>query len=348
MDFWNLVKVNIKRYLKNPVIVLMSFALPIITLGVTFSSGNTKTSQIAIINNDSGNLSIELIKEMDKEFKVKEYKGETNEYIQELKDSKIGAIYVISPDFSNKIINLEVPKVEEYVVEESSGAILAENIIDNYIKGYINENSNTIEIIVKDNDGEERDKFIVTMLMISYLMIIGSSIISEDIIKLRLQKVLKRTLSTANSDRAILGSILIAGFLIQSILTLLAFFVVTIVLDIKVFSAINVAIVIILSSLLSTALVIFTSRWIKNPQLSSLVGVIYGLFSIVLAMMKFNLIGFENIPKKLMSLNTLSPLSWVVDILEGKNIILASIVIVLMSLVFFTAGSFRIRDFVKE
>ena len=43
----------------------MSFALPIFTLFITFSSANTKTSQIAIINNDNVNVVVDSKEELN-------------------------------------------------------------------------------------------------------------------------------------------------------------------------------------------------------------------------------------------------------------------------------------------
>ena len=57
----------------------------------------------------------------------------------------------------------------------------------------------------------------VTMFIIMniYFMFIGASVLAKDVYQLKQQKVLHRTLSTANKDYEIFGGIILAMCLIQ-------------------------------------------------------------------------------------------------------------------------------------
>lgn len=57
---------------------------------------------------------------------------------------------------------------------------------------------------------------------------------------------------------------------------------------------------------------------------------------------------YKNIPVSLSRMSIISPFTWLLKIINTNEIIVPTLIIVLMSLVFFTAGSFRLRQFVKE
>ena len=103
-----------------------------------------------------------------------------------------------------------------------------------------------------------------------------------------------------------------------------------------------------LCSLITTSIILSAIRWLKNQTVASLVVVIFGLLSFGLGVIGTILNEFINIPEIIVYLNVISPLSWIGKILNEGQIFAPIIVIILMSAVFFTAGSFRLRDFVKE
>ena len=90
------------------------------------------------------------------------------------------------------------------------------------------------------------------------------------------------------------------------------------------------------------------ARWIKNESLASVITVSFSLLTFGVSILASNLEGFENIPSVVSKLAILSPFTWLLKIIETNDIIVSILVIVLMSAVFFTAGSFRLREFVKE
>ena len=57
---------------------------------------------------------------------------------------------------------------------------------------------------------------------------------------------------------------------------------------------------------------------------------------------------FENVPEIVNKISLVSPFTWLLKIIETGNALVPTIVIILMSAVFFTAGSFKLRDFVKD
>lgn len=345
MKFFRLTFINIKRYLKNPSVILISCILPIFMLLLLTFNIEDENPSIAIINNDKTEYSKELCKELKKGFGKIEYSTDLNTYIKKLKNSEIGAICVIDSEFGENLSCGNIPKVKVYILKETNGSIYIENIVNNYIEGIIDEEENCVKTVIKEEKSNEEYKYIMIMILICYFILIGSSLISEDVLKMKNQNILKRSLSIGNKDFIILGSILLAAFLVQSTLSIVSFMSVYIFSNIKLYSILNVIISLLLSTLLSTSIIIFTIRWIKKNKLYSVVIILYSIISMFIAIINYDLSSFEKYSRIIDKVSVLSPFTWIVNILCDKDILLSSIIVILMSVVFFTAGNFKLREF---
>lgn len=356
MGLIRITLINMKRYLKNPLIVLMSFILPavmIIGMGkVINSSSSNKT--IGIIDKDKSEYSEELIKSLSDDYKVLTLNGEAEENFSSLKNSDIGALYVIGDKFEDNIKDKIQPKVKSYKIRNESGSIIAEVKIDDFIKEKLENNleaglgDKSISTKIEKIETEDNTEFNMLTLMTCYFMLIGGSIIAQDIVKLKAWKVLKRTIVTPNSDKKVLGGMFLATFIIQSVLSSLAFVVASKFTSLPAQNLMLAILVITLSSLITTALVIATTRWAKKPEIANLIIITLGVLSFFIAIFNMNLIDFSNIPPAIKRLSVVSPFYWFMEILNNTDVIKGIVIVVLISLVLFTCGSFRLRDFVKE
>jgi ABC-2 type transport system permease protein len=346
--------INVKRYLKDPLILIMSFIFPIVMVsGIVISSnGNAKT--IGVIDNDKSEYSENLISNLSENYKTIIYSGEAEENLDALRNNDVGVLYIIDSSFEKDINNKVVPKIKSYKKQNENGAIMAENTIDKYIKDKLEDNledglsGNFVSTLIQKNESMDNTDFNISILMICYFMLIGSSIITADILKLKGWKVLKRTIVTPNSDKQILGGMFLGTFIIQTTLSSLAFIVVSKILSVNNINTLLGILVITLCSLVSTSLVIATTRWIKNPSIASLVLVIFGLISFVIGIVNMNLNEYSNVSLIISRLALISPFYWFIEILSNESLIKAVVVLILISAVFFTCGSFKLRDFVKE
>jgi len=264
-------------------------------------------------------------------------------------------VYEIGEDFQSALEKGEIPKIKCYRTEGTTGTIIADNVITTYVNATAKESvseglsSNVITTEIISN-GNDKSKGITTtaVLMICYFMMIGGSIITEDLLKLKSQKALKRTISTANSDKEVVGSIFLAAFLIQGIISTIGFFIVKPLIKLENCNISLIILVIFLGSLIATATVSAATRWIKNPSLASLFVVLYGLLSFGAGMFGSISSSLESVPAVIIRISAISPFAWLFKVMETGEILIPTLVIVLMSLVFFTAGSFRLREFVKK
>lgn len=356
MRLIRVVFINMKRHVKNPLIWAISFLLPIIVLVGLFKAPDDMigVGDMGIICNDNSAYSQELVNELKDKYTIKEYEGTAEDNYNELRKNNVGAIYVIENGFGETLESGRIPEVKVYKTEEGIGSVIGDEIIENYINNKLEEevkeglSTNYIETIIEDNVVEDDSQFIMALMMICYFMMIGGSVITEDIIKLRNQKVLKRTISTANKDYEILGGIFLSIFFLQAILSTIAFLITSKIGGLHSYNILSTILVIVLCSLISTTIVVCVTRWLKNPIITSLATVIFGLLCFGISMVNMNLDSFENVPKIIEKLSIISPFTWMIKIVQYNQYIVPSMVIIFMSLVFFTAGSFRLRDYAKE
>ncbi|MDS0526997.1 ABC transporter permease [Clostridium sp. SHJSY1] len=356
MGLIRITLINMKRYLKNPLIVLMSCILPaVMIIGISKASDSSSSNKtIGIIDSDKSEYSEELVKSLSDDYKVLTLNGEAEENFNSLKNSDIGALYVIGDKFEDNIKDKIQPKIKAYKIQNETGSIIAEVKIEDFIKEKFENNlesglgDKSISTKIEKIENEDNTEFNMITLMTCYFMLIGGSIIAQDIVKLKVWKVLKRTIVTPNSDKKILGGMFLATFIIQSVLSSVAFVVASKVTSLPTQNLMLAIWVITLSSLITTSLVIATTRWTKKPEIANLIIITLGILSFFIAIFNMNLIDFSNVPPVIKRLAVISPFYWFVEILNSTNIIKATTVIVLISIVFFTCGSFRLRDFVKE
>lgn len=355
MGLIRLTLINIKRHLKNPFMLIVTLLLPIgMIVFLSNGGGSEGIGTIGIIDNSMSEYSTEIIDKLNEKYSVQIVNGTIEDNMNLLRENKVGAIYSIDSNFKELLDKGEAPKVKAYKSQVTTGSIMAEDIITTYINDKLQEDistglsTNSIVTTIQTSDVVDKGDYTMTIIMICYLMMIGGSIITEDVMKLKAQKVLRRTIATANSDIEILGSLFLSTFIIQGVLSSLAFVILQAVLKMPNCNIAQGILIIFLASMFTTAMIVASTRWIKNQSLASLFIVLFGLMSFGIAMFSLEFNAFESVPDIISKISVISPFTWLLRIINTGEVLVPVIIILLMSAVFFTAGSFRLRDFVKE
>lgn len=355
MRLVRLVLVNMKRQLKSPFMLIMNLIFPVVMILVINGGGlGQGLGSIGIIDKSNSSYSTEVIDRLREEYDISTLDGEVEDNFDLLRENKLGAIYVIDDNFQELLGNGELPKIKCYRTEAASGSIMAEDIITSYVSGVVEEevseglSTNSTTAVIVDKEVDSKEDYKMTVLMLCYFMMIGGSVIAGEVIKLREQKVLKRTIATSNSDITILGSLFISSFIIQGVLSCSAFIILTFVLKLPNNNIPQGIMIIFLGSLVTTSIIVVVTRWIKNVTLASLSTVVFGIAAFGLGMFGSELDSFDNVPEIISKISVISPFTWLLRIINTGEIIVPILIIFLMSIMFFTAGSFRLREFVKE
>lgn len=345
MNFIYLTFINIKRYFRNPILIIVTFIIPVFMMFSFNMESETTVYSVGIVDEDKTSSSKSLIDEIEKVYDIKMCKAPLEHDISSLKEKKLGALIIIEKGFENEIKNGNMPIIKEYKTKEINGALTLEDIINSFIKG--EEKNINLEVKSdiensKDNSGKELVNFFC------YIILIMSAFITEDMIKMKKSKVIKRNISTVNSDKEILASILFASFILD-----VTSITVSLIMGKTVFHMSEIPmwkgmLSIILMEFFSISLSMAVSRWINNCGLGSIITLIIGLLSLALGMTGTVGETYISFPEVFLTFQVISPIYWVNEIVSGGMILKGVLIIFLMSLVLFTFGGFKLKDFIDE
>lgn len=356
MNIIRLTFANLKRYIKTTPLIsgLLFMPLVLVVLVTLFTGSSTSmySSDVLLVCNSSGKYESELIKKGLKvdDKNVFSYDKEADA-INKLENNNTPAVFVLDKNFSSNIDNTIKPSVKVYKTQEGGGSIWSESLIENFINDKLKEsvdpniNSKLVTTTIVENNKILDADSLIAVLLICYCLYSNSGILCKDFLDLRSNNVLKRMISTKNKNIEIVFSIFLALFLLQA----LSCFVVMIILKF-IFSIninFNMFLIVIANSFASTGVVIAFTRVFKSETAITIASLLYSLgimflgITSILDYLGSNL-GFLN------SLSKLSPIYWTLEAFNSSNVGFSFIMIILIGLVFATAGSFNLKEFAKN
>ncbi|HBG5345953.1 TPA: ABC transporter permease [Clostridioides difficile] len=346
---------NIKRYLKNHSLLINMVMLPIILIfSINFftnNSGNQSMyfSPVAIVSDSSGKYEHKLINSS----KLKENSFGLNEQdkaMKLLKNNKVSAVFVLDKNFSNNIDNLQRPVVKCFKIE-NGGSLWAESQIESFVtkslKLKVDKNIDdklTKTNIIDNKPDKNKDSFLVVFL-ICYFMYINAAHLASDLFTLKKSNVLKRLISTNNKDIKIIFSIFLGLFFIQSIVYTFALLCFSIIEDFSL--SLNILMIVLANSFVSTGFVFWIARVFKNESSISLISTFYSLIGLAISIS--SLIPSMDTLSFMTNLSKFTPFYWTIDAIKNNDSILINIIVlILIGIIFVTAGSLKLRDFAKN
>jgi ABC-2 type transport system permease protein len=357
MSTIKLILANVKRYIKNPSILVSMALMPfVVVLGVNSLSNDLSDSnmfsQIAIVADQNGEYESGLIRKLNLEKNIFSL-DQKSEAVKLLKENKVSAVFVFDKDFSKNINKQIKPKVECIKTSKGSGSLFAETEIESYINDSLKELvapgvlDNKIASHIVEKKSVIPDSSFLIVFMICYMMYISTTALSRDLMELKYSNVLTRLLSTKNKNLKIMFSLFFSIFSVQAIVYSILLVLLNIITGVEL--NLNMLALVLANCFTSTGLVLFMVRFFKtesNLASMNMFAIFYSIVSIALCINKiipsFNSDFINNLAK-------FTPFYWTIDALTSTNNILINLIsILLIGLVFLTAGSFKLRDFVRS
>ena len=358
MNIIRLTFANIKRYIKSPSILLPMILMPLVTLLFTnfitsklYNSDNSMYySSVAIVLNKGGEYEEKLISKLDINDNIFNLK-EKDTALDLLKNNEISTVFVLNKDFSEDINSLKKPMVECIKVSEGGGSLWAESAIETFIndsikyKLYPNMDSNlvTTKVIPKESDLDAGS--VLSVFLICCMMYINSASLCKDILDLKKSNVLRRMISTKNTDLDIMLSLFLGIFLLQTI----AYISSVLIACLFTHSAISFTMILLIlaNSFVSTGLIMLITRICKDEASVSIAATFYAIIGLGLSLSSLIPSLDINVPF-LVNLSKLTPFYWIFDAIKHDINFMNFFALILIGFVFVTAGSFKLRDFVKN
>ena len=364
MKILRLSLVNFKRIVKDIKTILLMMLMPLIVItGINyFSSKDTDTNivKVAINVEDNGNYGKQLIKDLNISSSV--YYHQKDKALEPLKKNDVVAVYEVPADFTEKIKEGIKPEIIGYKNKDGNGTTPLEGDINQWINEKCRENilinnkiikggkeitKGTIKTVIQGSKKGMEDNMFMTIMLLLNFVIFSALGVGTEILNLKKQKILSRAITTANRGWEIIGSIYIAQFLAQVLVYSLIFIVQICIFGYSLSNFYIILINIALMSLVSISLGVFVTRICENEALASL------LINIVASSTTFlSIAGILSDTHKtswvVENLTKFAPQYWAMKSIDSSALFPNVIIIMLMALALFTAGNFRVRNFVNR
>lgn len=351
-----LIIANIKRYIKNHTLLVNMVLFPVILVfSLNFFTGNSENqsmyfSPVAIVSNSSGKYEHKLIDSS----KLKENSfglDEQDKAMNLLKNNKVSAVFILDKNFSSNIDNLKRPVVKCFKTENGGGSLWAESQIESFITnslklkidGNIDDKLTKTNII--DNSPDKNKNSFLIVFLICYFMYINAAHLASDLFALKKSNTLKRLVSTKHNDIKIIFSIFLGLFFTQAIVYTLTLVCFTFTRDFKL--TLNTLMIVLSNSFVATGFVFWIARVFKNESSISLISTFYSLIGLAISIS--SMIPSLDKLSFMANLSKLTPFYWTIDAINNNgNILINIFVLILIGMVFVTAGSLKLRDFARN
>ncbi|MFD3157204.1 ABC transporter permease [Haloimpatiens sp. FM7330] len=365
MKFLYMVLANCKRYFKDYKTIAIMFLLPIVVVSFVKIMSNPKSSSkqlniaVGVVNLDKGDLGNKLIKKIDAPNIYKDKK----EALQALKNYDVIAVYEIGENFSQEINVNKKPVINSYKLETGNKAQIFEVQMqqkinelfkvqvlktNNIIRDESELNKNLVNLQYNTEKKTVASSEFMPLVMIMFFLLSFSSIMSGDLLKLKKGKILERFLSTSNKGYQIIGSIYLSMIITQIVMYTASFMVMKVLFKFSFsnfgFLILNIA----LMSMVSISLCIMVNRIFKDRGVA---GIFINLISMIMFFLYITVLpgpNYTKIPKIIITLSKFTPFYWSLGSIEKSVLFPNVFILLLMSLVFFTAGSIKYSNFAKE
>ncbi|MDS0525961.1 ABC transporter permease [Clostridium sp. SHJSY1] len=358
MNFFIILKSNLKRILKIKTFVIISFVLPLaisLILGTIYDNTDDVSGEIVVINSDSGTLATDVIEELQKTNEIKVYTKEDG--LEKVKKKSMPVCYEIPENFSELIKKGEKPEViahkYESIMASGDFEFNLNSVINNIIlkntlqingvdSGVVDENITKANIEVIGNEKASMSDTIILNVIVSFIFF-GAITIAEELFALKKQNILERSFSTANKPWKILLGILGAMFIFLVVVYSSTFLIeskvrMSVMLDKWPIVVLNMIFLV----LVSLSLGILAARICKNENTISIV---VQMISWITCFIGGSFAPLEFLPETVQHFSRFTPQYWALESINTGNYSLAFIV-GLFAVVLFTAGTFKTRKFI--
>ncbi len=375
----NLFIAHLRRISKNTSILTYFIGMPVFMFGLVFiiniiNNNNDKEKKeqkskirysvnmenIGIVVNDKGELWKDFFKDGDRFILEKDGLEQAKKQLEKI---KLIGIVVVDSNFSKDLEQGIKPKLRFIQMIKGNTFqnkinIINKNInaflIDSFSKsGKLNLSKQAIEKenikikIIKDDMSLVSFGLKMFTLMILYIIIFGSCAIATELVRFRETRMLTRAIASPNSEFAIIISLLFSFIILQVFINFTLFLIFTQIFTIEVSGLGSIFITVFSTSAFSLSLAIVLVRIFNKVEQLPIVTTILSIITVIFFVLSAASImdGLIDFPPILKKLAILSPLYWLIDILDKGKFFPNIIVVWLMIIALITAGSWRLRDF---
>lgn len=366
MNFFKLLIAQINRILRTKEVIVSMVAFTFLGIAFVFmynspfknsNSNNiseTHTNKAIVWGKNNEALKSEMIE--------KKYKPAFETSLDRAKDrldtGDVSIIYEIPDSYVEKLVKGQKEEIKIYVRKTNNRSQLFETEFSEVVNkevekeilksnGIYDKNKLKLDYdnyfdIQENKENTSFSAFSIMSLMIVYILLNTSSI-SGDLALSRENKMIKRMLLSPNKSLSITSSFLLSHFLVLSTLNILVVLMYKKIYGFNQTELVTFIISILLMTLFTISLGISIFRIFKNKVILGIAGVVIPM--LIIGMTLAGDVIENAIIKKI---SYLSPLTWVFEIITKQVLFPNIIIVILMSLVLLTMGSYKLEKYVKN
>ncbi|MDO5689883.1 MAG: ABC transporter permease [Tissierellia bacterium] len=356
MHFLRMTTVHMKRILHSPTQVLVLAVMPIAIIAlIQFGTGTaTSTDRSTVLVLGENPKVEEELRALDL---VNLYEGSSDTAIAAVESGRINRLYILPEKFGTS--GAEDRPIEVY----SRGQTSTDSVFENFLRGLFLDSrleeylvqeglDEAISIYQRDNgavslvvEGQKMDdQYFFALVMILVFMLMNSNQLSDELITMKETHVLTRFISAPNSDLFTISTIVVAYWVLLVIINTLSLFLAKLLLKFEMANPVLAVVTIASMCFLSVCMSLAIFRLVKNKTLASMIPIFVSILSMIV-MMASEIGRFEN--PAIAAISKLSPYYWAMEAIDKNQILPGIPILLLMGIVFLTAGSFRLREYAK-
>jgi ABC-2 type transport system permease protein len=360
MKLLRFIGYNLKRTLKNKLSLALTFILPIVVIfGVGFITGGQSADSRSyyLVNNDAGAYGAQFIKELSSDFNIKLLQG--GEAIERLKRKTISEFYELGTDFTEILKNGERPQLTVHRREPKqgfsdfelkSGELLDTLVITSLVEkssgtklepGSLGNNEVTIKVSSEKKTGIGSQMIVSLLISFNLFTAIGMCF---ELFALKSERTLRRSLTTPNTPRTVIGSLLGAQFILVALGYSALILIYAATRDRSLLSQAPIIIVnLFMTSAVAMSLSVFVARIVKNERL---IAVVMQIILVGTCFVGGAFMPYEMLPKGITFLSKFTPQYWAIQsINQGRYEF--SLIVLLFAAVLFTSGTLSSKSFAE-
>lgn len=365
MNFFKLLIAQINRILRTKEVMVNMLALTFIGIAFVFLYNSPIKKSDTNISETHSNKAIiwgENNEALKNAMIEKKYKSAFETSLEKAKDrldtGDVSIIYVIPDSYIEKLVKGQKEEIKIYVRKQNNRSQLFETefheVVNKEVEkeilksnGIYDENKLKLNyddyFDIKENaENTSISSFSVISVMVIYILM-NTACVSGDLALSRENKMIKRMLLSPNKSLSITSSFLLSHFLVLSAINLLVVLLYKKIYGFNQTEFVICIISILIMTLFSISLGIAMFRAFKNKTILGLAGTVVPILIIGVS-----LIGtfIDNaIVKKI---SYLSPITWVFEIISKQVLFPNVFIVILMSIVLLTLGSYKLEKYVKN
>lgn len=367
LAFLTLVFVNFKRLMKDKIVMLLSFLMPLVVITAVYFISNKEpggtASMVDISFNvlDKGEYGSKMLKDLNISKSIY-YNYNQSKVMELVEKNDVVAVYVIPEDFTDKIKNGEKPSIKAYKKQEGNGTVPVERAVEDEINKKVKEhlliNKNIIQngkdiekssvsVQIKNSSKDIDGAMMITLTMLINFIMYSANGVGTELLNLRRQKILFRCITTANKGWRIVGSLYLAMFFQIVTVYSLVYLIEKFIIGYSFASAHIVLVSIILIAAISISLGIFVTRLFQNESVVTLIITLVCTATTFLSVLGLG-IQVKKMHWVLENIVRFTPQYWIFNSIDTGKIFPNVFVLILMAVVLFTAGNVKLRDFASR